>query len=106
MTAALRKEVGPLGITAMVVEPGGFRIDFAGRSLQQAGVAIDTAGRRRKENDKTHGHQPGDPARAAQAIIATVESAEPPSLLLLGEGRRSVLPLDPRGTVPLTVFPA
>jgi NAD(P)-dependent dehydrogenase (short-subunit alcohol dehydrogenase family) len=88
MSASLAKEVGPLGISVTVVEPGGFRTDFAGRSLQQSGHPIadyaDTAGRRRKENDRAHGTQPGDPAKAAAAIIAAVEAAEPPSLLVLG----------------------
>ncbi len=89
MTSSLRKELAPLGITAMVVEPGGFRTDFAGRSLQQSAAAIpdyaDTAGKRRKENDTgTHGHQPGDPQRAAQAIITAVQAADAPYLLLLG----------------------
>ena len=88
-SSSLAKEVAPLGISVVVVEPGLFRTDFAGRSLQQAGQPIsdyaETAGRRRKENDQTHGTQPGDPARAAQAIIAAVEADEPPSLLALGE---------------------
>jgi NAD(P)-dependent dehydrogenase (short-subunit alcohol dehydrogenase family) len=88
MTSSLRKEVQPLGIAAMSVEPGGFRTDFAGRSLTQSAAAIDdyadTAGKRRKENDTAHGRQPGDPARAAQAIITAVGSTEPPELLLLG----------------------
>jgi NAD(P)-dependent dehydrogenase (short-subunit alcohol dehydrogenase family) len=88
MTSSLRKEVQPLGIAAMSVEPGGFRTDFAGRSLTQSAAAIDdyadTAGKRRKENDTAHGRQPGDPARAAQAIITAVGSPEPPELLLLG----------------------
>jgi NAD(P)-dependent dehydrogenase (short-subunit alcohol dehydrogenase family) len=77
MSASLRRELEPLGITVTVVEPGGFRTDFAGRSLQQSQDAIadyaDTAGRRRKEHDTAHGNQPGDPARAAQAIITAVE---------------------------------
>jgi NAD(P)-dependent dehydrogenase (short-subunit alcohol dehydrogenase family) len=89
MSASLRKEVGPLGITVTVVEPGGFRTDFAGRSLQQSREAIadyaDTAGRRRKEHDTIHGTQPGDPTRAAQAIITAVEAADSPFLLLLGK---------------------
>ena len=72
-----------------LVEPGGFRTDFAGRSLQQAREPIadyaDTAGRRRKEHDTYHGTQPGDPARAAQAIITAVEAKDPPFLLLLGK---------------------
>ncbi|SER17847.1 oxidoreductase [Microlunatus flavus] len=88
LTLALRKEVAPLGITAMVVEPGGFRTDFAGRSLTQSAEPIadyaDTAGKRRKENDTVHGTQPGDPAKAAAALIEAVESDAPPYMLLLG----------------------
>ena len=90
MSASLRKEVGPLGITAMVVEPGGFRTDFGGRSLQQSREAIadyaDTAGKRRKENETaTNDQRQGDPAMAAHAIIAAVESSEPPFMLVLGK---------------------
>ncbi|UZF72510.1 oxidoreductase [Amycolatopsis mediterranei] len=88
MSDALRKEVTPLGIKVIVVDPGAFRTGFAGRSLQQAGQAIadyaETAGRRRKENDSSHGHQPGDPARGAEAIVTAVESDKPPFRLLLG----------------------
>src|SRR3954468_15342180 len=88
LTLSLRREVAPLGITAMAVEPGGFRTDFAGRSLTQAETPIedyaDTAGRRRKENDTAHGTQPGDPAKAAEALLTAVESEHPPYLLLLG----------------------
>jgi len=88
MTASLRKETEPLGIKVIAVEPGGFRTDFSGRSLTQSATAIDdyagTAGQRRKENDTVHGTQPGDPARAARAIIEVVAAPRPPSLLLLG----------------------
>jgi NAD(P)-dependent dehydrogenase (short-subunit alcohol dehydrogenase family) len=88
LTLSLRKEAAPLGITATVVEPGGFRTDFAGRSLTQAAEPIaayaDTAGRRRKEHDTAHGKQPGDPAKAAAALIQAVESGQPPYMLLLG----------------------
>lgn len=88
LSGSLRKELAPLGISVVVVEPGGFRTDFAGRSLQQSATVIDdyaeTAGKRRKENDSTHGAQPGDPARAARAIITAVEADQPPALLMLG----------------------
>jgi NAD(P)-dependent dehydrogenase (short-subunit alcohol dehydrogenase family) len=88
ITGSLRKELQPLGITAMSVEPGGFRTDFAGRSLTQSAEAIadyaETAGKRRKEHDTAHGTQPGDPAKAAQAIITVVTSPDAPELLLLG----------------------
>jgi NAD(P)-dependent dehydrogenase (short-subunit alcohol dehydrogenase family) len=88
LTSSLRKEVAPLGITAMVVEPGGFRTDFAGRSLTQSAQPIadyaETAGKRRKEHDTAHGTQPGDPAKAAAALIEVVESGEAPYMLVLG----------------------
>ena len=88
MSGALYGELQPLGISVTVVEPGAFRTDFAGRSLTQSNTIIDdyaeTAGKRRKEHDTMHGTQPGDPAKAAKAIIAAVESDEPPAFLLLG----------------------
>jgi NAD(P)-dependent dehydrogenase (short-subunit alcohol dehydrogenase family) len=88
MSGALYGELKPLGISVTVVEPGAFRTDFAGRSLTQSSTVIDdyadTAGKRRKEHDTVHGTQPGDPAKAATAIIAAVESDEPPAFLLLG----------------------
>jgi NAD(P)-dependent dehydrogenase (short-subunit alcohol dehydrogenase family) len=88
LTLSLRKELAPIGITAMVVEPGAFRTDFAGRSLTQSATPIDayteTAGKRRKEHDTVHGNQKGDPAKAASVLIKVVESEEPPFMLLLG----------------------
>ncbi|MEV0948713.1 oxidoreductase [Rhodococcus sp. NPDC049939] len=89
MSRSLRKELEPLGISVTIVEPGSFRTDFAGRSLVQSAMEIadyaETAGKRRKENDSSHGTQPGDPAKAAKAIITAVEDPAPPLLLLLGE---------------------
>jgi NAD(P)-dependent dehydrogenase (short-subunit alcohol dehydrogenase family) len=88
ITGSLRKEVAPLGIRAVSVAPGGFRTDFAGRSLTQSPAAnpayAETAGPRRKEHDRVHGTQPGDPARAAAALIRVAESEDPPGLIFLG----------------------
>jgi NAD(P)-dependent dehydrogenase (short-subunit alcohol dehydrogenase family) len=88
LSGALRGELAPLGISVSIVEPGAFRTDFAGRSLAQSANVIDdyaaTAGQRRKERDTMHGNQPGDPAKAGAAIVAAVESPEPPAFLLLG----------------------
>jgi NAD(P)-dependent dehydrogenase (short-subunit alcohol dehydrogenase family) len=88
LSDSLRKELKPLGIHVTVVEPGGFRTDFAGRSLRQSTRIIadyaSTAGARREENSATDGRQPGDPVRAAKAIIQAVESEAPPFRLLLG----------------------
>ncbi|MGY3320895.1 oxidoreductase [Arthrobacter sp. TE12232] len=89
LSGSLHKELQPLGIKVTVIEPGAFRTDFAGRSLTQSATAIpdyaETAGKRRKENDTVHGTQPGDPAKAAEAILAVVDSANPPSLMVLGK---------------------
>ncbi|MGK9148136.1 SDR family NAD(P)-dependent oxidoreductase [Plantibacter flavus] len=88
MSDALNREVSPLGIRVIVLEPGALRTDFSGRSLAQSRTVIDdyadTAGKRRKENDTTHGTQQGDPDRAAQVIIDTVRSDSAPFRLLLG----------------------
>jgi NAD(P)-dependent dehydrogenase (short-subunit alcohol dehydrogenase family) len=88
MSDALRLELAPLGIRVMVVEPGGFRTDFAGRSLTGAKIAISdyepTVGPRRKENDRSHGTQQGDPERAAEALIKVIGGTELPSRLPLG----------------------
>ncbi|HEV7654112.1 MAG TPA: oxidoreductase [Mycobacteriales bacterium] len=88
LSASLRQEVAPLGIAVMVVEPGQFRTDFAGRSLVGSSITIDdydgTAGPRRKQNDRVHGTQPGDPVRGAEAILTAVDADDPPFMLVLG----------------------
>ena len=88
LSDGLKEEVAPLGIKVMVVEPGAFRTDFAGRSLTQSNKIIadynKTAGLRRIGKDKSHGSQPGDPDKGADVIIEAIESNEPPFRLLLG----------------------
>lgn len=88
LSDALAKEVGALGIKVMVVEPSGFRTDWAGRSAKESKRQIEdyaaTAGDWRTKIRADSGKQPGDPVRAAKAIVAAVESSHPPRHLLLG----------------------
>ena len=88
LSEALWQEVEPLGIKVMLVEPSGFRTDWAGRSANESKRQIDdyaaTAGVRRGQSRAGSGKQSGDPVRAAQAIVKAVESPNPPHHLLLG----------------------
>ncbi len=72
----------------LLVEPGPFRTDWAGRSLRQSPQFIadyeQTAGRRRREIAGYSGQQPGDPARAAEAVVKVLGSPAPPAHLVLG----------------------
>jgi NAD(P)-dependent dehydrogenase (short-subunit alcohol dehydrogenase family) len=89
LSESLSLEVAPLGIKVTIVEPSGFRTDWAGRSANEAPHEIadyaETAGANRRSIRNASGKQPGDPVRAAAAIIAAVESPEPPLHLLLGK---------------------
>jgi NADP-dependent 3-hydroxy acid dehydrogenase YdfG len=88
LSEALWQEVEPLGIKVMLVEPSGFRTDWAGRSADESKRQIAdyaaTAGAWRKQVRAISGKQPGDPVRAAEAIVKAVESPKPPHHLLLG----------------------
>jgi NAD(P)-dependent dehydrogenase (short-subunit alcohol dehydrogenase family) len=85
---ALSKETAPLGIKVTVVCPSGFRTDWAGRSANNSKIVIDdykTTAENNKNNIRGYsGKQPGDPVRAAIAIVDAVESENPPLHLLLG----------------------
>jgi NAD(P)-dependent dehydrogenase (short-subunit alcohol dehydrogenase family) len=88
LSEALWQEVEPLGIKVMLVEPSGFRTEWAGRSANESQHQIDdykaTAGKWLSQIRDVSGKQPGDPVRAAQAIVEAVESDQPPHRLLLG----------------------
>ncbi len=88
LSEALWQEIEPLGIRVMLVEPSGFRTDWAGRSAAESKHQIadyaSTAGAWRKQVRAVSGQQAGDPSRAAYAIIQAVQSAKPPHRLLLG----------------------
>lgn len=85
---SLKKEVEPLGIKVVLVQPSGFRTDWAGRSANDAPNKIadyaETAGANQATIRGYSGNQPGDPVRAAKAIVAAVEAENPPFNLLLG----------------------
>ena len=85
---ALMAEGKPLGIKVTCIEPGPFRTDWAGRSLKQTPNRIsdyaDTAGTRLEGTTGGSGDQPGDPSRAALAMVRIAEMENPPRHLVLG----------------------
>lgn len=89
LSESLAAEVAPLGIAVTIVEPAAFRTRWSGPSMRQSATHLDdyaeTAGARRTATTATYGRQPGDPARAAEAILTAVGSPEPPLRLLLGK---------------------
>jgi NAD(P)-dependent dehydrogenase (short-subunit alcohol dehydrogenase family) len=89
ISEALGKEVAGFGIRVTALAPGQFRTDWAGRSMDRTPRSIadydavmDPIRAARQEKS---GRQPGDPARAAQALLALVEAETPPVRLFLGE---------------------
>ncbi|MCA8092084.1 SDR family NAD(P)-dependent oxidoreductase [Burkholderia anthina] len=89
LSESLAQELAPLGVRVLIVEPGPFRTDWAGRSANQAPQTLDDyAGTAKLRTDTIRGYsgkQPGDPARAADAIVKMVESDDAPLRLLLGK---------------------
>ncbi|MET9271270.1 oxidoreductase [Kribbella sp. NPDC003557] len=83
----LNNEVRPFGVKVTIVEPGGFRTDWGGSSMELHDVHPDyeaTVGEMHRRRIETDGKQPGDPAKAAQAILQVVALDNPPLRLLLG----------------------
>jgi len=89
LSESLSQEVAPLGIKVLIVEPGPFRTDWAGRSTSRTPVQIKdyeaTVGIRMEASQKISGKQQGDPVRGCEAIIKAVESDTHQLRLLLGE---------------------
>jgi NAD(P)-dependent dehydrogenase (short-subunit alcohol dehydrogenase family) len=84
---SLSKEMAPLGVKVTIVEPGGFRTDFAGSSTHLSEGRPEyasTVGASVSFQRSYHGNQPGDPAKAAAALVRVVSLPEPPLRLLLG----------------------
>jgi NAD(P)-dependent dehydrogenase (short-subunit alcohol dehydrogenase family) len=88
ISESLGKEIQSFGIHVTAVEPGAFRTDWAGRSMTRAerkdsdyDAVFDPLRKRRQE---LSGNQPGDPAKAAHAILQLIAADKPPAHLLLG----------------------
>ncbi|MEM9119154.1 MAG: oxidoreductase [Cyanobacteria bacterium P01_F01_bin.56] len=89
VSEALRGEVEPFGIKVTIVEPGPFRTDYIGRSLERVATPLSeyesTVGKFLNFLNQIEGQQPGDPVKAAKAIIQMVEAEDPPLRLVLGK---------------------
>jgi NAD(P)-dependent dehydrogenase (short-subunit alcohol dehydrogenase family) len=83
----LAKEVAPFGVKVTIVEPGGFRTDFAGTStsLQEGRPEYEeTVGKTARFQREYNGNQPGDPARAASALLRLTTAQDPPLRIVFG----------------------
>ena len=90
LSEALAAEAAPFGVRVTIVEPGYFRTDFlssgslrlpAQRMNEYALVRDSEA----QHTEQIRGNQPGDPVKAASAIIRIAAEADPPLHLLLGQ---------------------
>jgi NAD(P)-dependent dehydrogenase (short-subunit alcohol dehydrogenase family) len=88
LSEALMKEVAHLGIKVTVICPSGFRTDWAGRSANNTTIKIEdykeSAWKNMSDLRGYSGNQPGDPVKAAKAMIQVTEIENPPMRLLLG----------------------
>src|SRR5215217_359540 len=85
---SLAAEVAPYGIRVLIVEPGSFRTEFGGARLHRSreiGAYTETAGRNRAFMDSADGTQPGDPRKAADAILLALEEPDAPLRIALGD---------------------
>jgi NAD(P)-dependent dehydrogenase (short-subunit alcohol dehydrogenase family) len=88
LTEALADEVNRLGIRTLIVEPGAFRTEFGGASMHRSreiDAYADSAGATRMALDAVAGSQPGDPRKAAAAILTALDAPDPPLRLALGD---------------------
>jgi NAD(P)-dependent dehydrogenase (short-subunit alcohol dehydrogenase family) len=87
MSEALADEVAPLGIKVLIVEPGAFRTTLFGNASASAQIEdyAATVGGTRRAVETGNGTQPGDPAKAAAAVLAALEADRTPLRLPLGE---------------------
>lgn len=95
ISETLSKELAPFNVHVTAVAPGSFRTDWAGRSMVRSARSIpdydalfDPIRQARQEKS---GKQSGDPVKAAQAMLAIIESQTPPVHLLLGSDALSLV---------------
>jgi NAD(P)-dependent dehydrogenase (short-subunit alcohol dehydrogenase family) len=95
ISETLAKEVAEFGIKVTAIEPGSFRTDWAGRSMQRGARTIADYDASfepiRKARAARSGNQPGDPLKAAQAILQVADAPNPPVHLLLGSDALSLV---------------
>ncbi|MFF7709918.1 oxidoreductase [Pseudomonas sp. NPDC007930] len=88
LSATLAQELAPLGVFVTAVEPGSFRTDWAGRSMQRSPRSLSDYDALfdpiRHTRQARSGHQPGDPAKAALAMLELIGLPQPPTQLALG----------------------
>ncbi|MFD1082683.1 oxidoreductase [Micromonospora andamanensis] len=87
LSEALAAGVAPFGIRVLIVEPGAFRTEFGGHRMHRSPIIEEYAvstGSTRAAVDAMDGTQPGDPTKAARAILEVIDSADPPLRLALG----------------------
>ncbi|MCM2459351.1 SDR family NAD(P)-dependent oxidoreductase [Pseudomonas sp. CG7] len=89
MTESLAAELVPFGIEVTLVEPGGFRTNFAGSSLSIvaepiAAYDLTPAGKTRQHISGYFGHEPGDPVKGMHAILQMLDAPKAPLRLVLG----------------------
>jgi NAD(P)-dependent dehydrogenase (short-subunit alcohol dehydrogenase family) len=88
LSESLAAEVAPLGIRVLIVEPGSFRTEFGGARMHRSNpidAYAETVGATRAFIDSMDGTQPGDPDKAARAILTALDADDPPLRLALGD---------------------
>ena len=89
VSEALGQEVAGFGVRVTTLAPGQFRTDWAGRSMDRTPRSLPdydaVMDPLRAAREAKSGRQPGDPARAAQALLTLLDAPDPPARLFLGE---------------------
>lgn len=89
MSISLRDEVEPLEIKLMIVEPGPFRTNFRVSHIPSEDRGIDDYAKIKEARQRLAQDpfgQKGDPYKAAQVIVSTIEKEDYPKMILLGKG--------------------